>query len=98
MNADPQPCFIRYYPDLGIFLKGTVSRDLKGMCHEIFYLQFFSWFEPIWAPDKQASVSISSRYSIKSPCKLTVILMILKLSGPRTGIQEGVADTRINEV
>ena len=22
--------------------------------HEIFYLQFFSWFEPIWATDKQA--------------------------------------------
>ena len=34
--------------------------------HEIFYLQFFSWFEPIWATDKQAkvfsnSVSISLR-------------------------------------
>ena len=41
---------------------------LKGVCHEIFDLQFFSWFKPIWAPDKQAkvfsnSVSISPRYS-----------------------------------
>ena len=40
---------------------------LKGVWHEIFDLQFFSWLEPIWAPDKQAkvfsnSVSISPRY------------------------------------
>ena len=35
------------------------------MCHEIFDLQCFSWFEPIWAPDKQAEVfSILLRYSI----------------------------------
>ena len=31
-----------------------VSANLKGMCHEIFDLKFFSWLEPIWAPDKQA--------------------------------------------
>ena len=43
---------------------------LKVVCHEIFDLQFFSWFKPIWAPDKQAkkvfsnSVSILPRYSI----------------------------------
>ena len=42
---------------------------LKGVCHKIFDLQYFSWFEPNWAPDKQAklfsnSVSISSRYLI----------------------------------
>ena len=41
---------------------------LKGVSHEIFDLQFFSWFKPNWAPDKQAkafsnSVSISLRYS-----------------------------------
>ena len=29
---------------------------LKGVCHEIFDLQFFSRFEPIWAPDKQTKV------------------------------------------
>ena len=39
------------------------------MCHEIFHFQFFSWFKPIWSPDKQAnvfwnSVSISLRYLI----------------------------------
>ena len=27
---------------------------LKGVCQEILDLQFFSWFEPTWAPDKQA--------------------------------------------
>ena len=26
------------------------------MCHEIFDLQIFSWFEPIWAPDKHAEI------------------------------------------
>ena len=41
--------------------KGSVSRDLRP--------PFFSWFNPIWAPDKQAkvfsnSLSISPRYSI----------------------------------
>ena len=30
------------------------------MCHEIFDLQFFSWFEHIWAPDKQAKVFSNS--------------------------------------
>ena len=44
--------------------------SLKGVCHEIFDLQFFSCFEPIWAPDKQAkvflnSVLISPRYTIR---------------------------------
>ena len=42
-------------------LKGSVSRDFRP--------QFFSWFEPIWTPDKQAkvfsnSVLILPRYSI----------------------------------
>ena len=45
------------------------SINLKGVCHEIFDIQFLSWFEPIWAPDEQAkvcsnSVSISPRYLI----------------------------------
>ena len=38
---------------------------LKGVCHEIFDLYFFSWFKPIWAPDKQSKVFlnlISIRY------------------------------------
>ena len=43
-------------------------RNFKGNCHEMFDLHF-SWFESIWAPDKQAkvfsnSVSISPRFSI----------------------------------
>ena len=55
-----------YWTDLTLCLNMLF---LKGVCHEIFYLQFFSWFEPIWAPDKQAkvfsnSVSISPRYLI----------------------------------
>ena len=29
---------------------------LKGQCHEIFDLYFFSLIEPIWAPDKQAKI------------------------------------------
>ena len=42
-------------------LKGSVSRDFRPL--------FCSWFEPIWAHDKQSkvflnSVSISPRYSI----------------------------------
>ena len=41
---------------------------LKGQSHEIFDPQFFSSFEPIWTPDKQAkvfsnSVTISLTYS-----------------------------------
>ena len=30
--------------------------NLKRQCHEIFDLYFFSWIEPIWAPDKQAKM------------------------------------------
>ena len=42
--------------------------SLKGVCHKIFDLQFFLWFKPIWAPNKQAKifsnlVSILLRYS-----------------------------------
>ena len=42
--------------------------SLKGQCHEIFELYFFSFIEPIWAPDKQAKMfflknSFSRRYS-----------------------------------
>ena len=29
---------------------------LKGQCHEIFELYFFSLIKPIWAPDKQAKM------------------------------------------
>ena len=41
---------------------------LKGQCHEIFDLYFFSLIEPIWSPDKQAKMvflknSFSQRYS-----------------------------------
>ena len=37
------------------FLKsGDKERSLKGQCHEIFELIFFSLIELIWAPDKQA--------------------------------------------
>ena len=32
------------------------SYILKGQRHEIFDLYFFSWIEPIWAPDKQAKM------------------------------------------
>ena len=34
------------------------------MCHEISDLQFFSWFEPIWAPDKQAKVFSESHSAV----------------------------------
>ena len=42
--------------------------SLKGQCHEIFELYFFSLIKPIWAPDKQAKMvflknSFSRRYS-----------------------------------
>ena len=42
--------------------------NLKGQCHEIFDLYFFSLIEPIWSPDKQAKMvflknSFSRRYS-----------------------------------
>ena len=39
--------------------RGKKSRDtasLKGQCHEIFDLYFFSLVEPIWSPDKQAKM------------------------------------------
>ena len=39
----------------------TYKKDhLKGVCHEIFDLQFFSWFEFIGHPDKQAKVFSNS--------------------------------------
>ena len=58
---------IAHMTDISVLLhiyrlfKGSVSRDLRP--------PFFSWFDPIWAPDKQAkvfsnSLSISPRYSI----------------------------------
>ena len=42
--------------------------SLKGQCHEIFDLYFFSLIKPIWSPDKQAKMvflknSFSRRYS-----------------------------------
>ena len=53
-------------------MRFCLARDfkyLKELCHKIFDLQFFSWFEPIRASDKQAKifsnlVSISPRYLI----------------------------------
>ena len=36
------------------------SAVLKGVGHEIFDLQFFSWFEPIWDSDKQTKVFSNS--------------------------------------
>ena len=33
-----------------------VKLDLKGQCHEIFYLYFFSLIELIWSTDKQAKM------------------------------------------
>ena len=30
----------------------TLAISLKGQCHEIFDLHFYSWIKPIWAPDK----------------------------------------------
>ena len=32
------------------------ASSLKGQCHEIFELYFFSLIKPIWAPDKQAKM------------------------------------------
>ena len=45
-----------------------IAGPLKGQCHEIFDLYFFSLIEPIWSPDKQAKMvflknSFSRRYS-----------------------------------
>ena len=38
-------------------LKNAISHiTLKGQCHEMFDLYFFSLIEPIWAPDKQAKM------------------------------------------
>ena len=36
----------------------TILKDriLKGVCHKIFDLYFFRWFERIWASDKQGKV------------------------------------------
>ena len=37
--------------------KSTAEQGLKGQCHEIYDLYiFFSWIEPIWAPDKQSKM------------------------------------------
>ena len=46
----------------------VADNGLKGQCHEIFELYFFSLIKPIWAPDKQAKMvflknSFSRRYS-----------------------------------
>ena len=60
---------------------------LKGVCHEIFYHHFFSWLEPIWAPDKEAkvflnSVSISPRYSITN-CFLQIFSFMIDVFSPK---------------
>ena len=36
----------------------------KGVCHEMFD-PFFSWFEPIWAPDKQPKVYFRIRFRFR---------------------------------
>ena len=46
------------YEDIRILQKSHHTIPLKGVCHKIFDLQFLSWFEPIWAPEKQAEWSI----------------------------------------
>ena len=33
-----------------------MAGTLKGQCHEIFDLYFFSLIEPIWSPNKQAKM------------------------------------------
>ena len=43
-----------YWRQIIIILHAPLT--VKGVCHEIFDLLFFSWFEPIWAPDKHAKV------------------------------------------
>ena len=53
--------------------------DLKGVCHDIFYL-FFKWFELIGAPEKQGKVfSISPRYSnfFKAPRNFKIVILFL---------------------
>ena len=68
------------------------------MCHEIFNLQFFSWFEPIWAPDIQAkifsnSVSISrdirsqSLKNLTKRCASHRGVKILVYAIPKKGLQ-----------
>ena len=61
-----QPIFGPYFLSVIYIICVDISL-LKGQCHEIFYLLFFSWIEPIWAPDKQTKMvflkkSLSRRY------------------------------------
>ena len=61
---------------------------LKGQCHEIFKLYFFSLIEPIWVPDKQVKMvflknSFSRRYSIlKGQCHEIFELYFFSLIKP----------------
>ena len=58
---------------------------LKGVCQEILDLQFFSWFEPTWAPDKQAKVFLNlvSRYSITKNGILHFFLKMIDVFTPK---------------
>ena len=58
---------------------------LKGVCHEIFDLQFFSWFEPIWAPDKQAKY-----FRIRFWFRRDIRSQSSKKSTPRCATHRGV--------
>ena len=58
------------FVDINWRLKSHLTVFLKGQCHEIFELYFFSVIKPIWALDKQAKMvflkdSFSRRYSNK---------------------------------
>ena len=52
--------FLRSALDLKWLALRKINWALKGVCHENFDLKFFSCFEPIWAPDKQAQVFLNS--------------------------------------
>ena len=65
--------------------------NLKGECHEIFNLQFFSWFEPICAPDKQAKVFSNSRIWLWFRLlKNSAVCIPLRSQSPRFASHHGV--------
>ena len=58
-----------------VFGSGGVTVSLKGQCHEIFDLNFFTLIEPLWVPDKQAKmVFLTNLFSRRySKCKVQKI-------------------------
>ena len=55
--GDQQPgeqIFETNFPNPGTAMVSSRILELKGMSHKIFHLHFYSFFEPIQAPDKQA--------------------------------------------